>query len=156
MLAEQAIFLVFDATNFDSFQNVEDWYRLAAQSFDEAQLPTIVLVANKCTHTFCSRSFARQIGNLALSCLLACFFLSCVLPQTIYPTCVWCRWILCLNSRMRMASACFACLPRTETRWTLAFGQWSQFSAVLGLTANLKPRYASCCYGAFGLNRANV
>ncbi|CEO97453.1 hypothetical protein PBRA_000798, partial [Plasmodiophora brassicae] len=42
-----AVLLVFDITNFESFQNLEDWLALVKSTFNNANLPILVLVANK-------------------------------------------------------------------------------------------------------------
>jgi len=43
----QAVLLVYDITNYESFQNLEDWYRLVKKTFDKDQLPYVALVGNK-------------------------------------------------------------------------------------------------------------
>ncbi len=42
-----AILLCYDITNYDSFSNLEDWYRLVLRTFKDQPLPYTVLVANK-------------------------------------------------------------------------------------------------------------
>lgn len=43
-----AILLCYDITNYDSFANLEDWYRIVRQTFATSTLPFIGLIANKC------------------------------------------------------------------------------------------------------------
>lgn len=42
-----AVLLCYDVTNYQSFQNLEDWYRLVQQAFAGKALPLLGLVANK-------------------------------------------------------------------------------------------------------------
>ena len=42
-----AIFLCYDITNYESFANLEDWYRLVLRTFDKQPLPYTALVGNK-------------------------------------------------------------------------------------------------------------
>jgi len=41
-----AIFMVYDITNYASFQHLEDWYRVLQKS-SQLRLPRIVLIGNK-------------------------------------------------------------------------------------------------------------
>jgi len=44
----QAVLLVYDITNYQSFQNLEDWYNLVKKTFANAgSMPYVALVANK-------------------------------------------------------------------------------------------------------------
>jgi len=43
----QAILLVYDISNYQSFQNLEDWYALVKRTFDKDSMPYVALVANK-------------------------------------------------------------------------------------------------------------
>ena len=42
-----AVMMCYDITNYDSFVNLEDWYRLVLKSFPKDKLPITALVANK-------------------------------------------------------------------------------------------------------------
>eukprot|EP00640_Fibrocapsa_japonica_P000216 CAMPEP_0113944864 /NCGR_PEP_ID=MMETSP1339-20121228/37398_1 /TAXON_ID=94617 /ORGANISM="Fibrocapsa japonica" /LENGTH=237 /DNA_ID=CAMNT_0000950205 /DNA_START=97 /DNA_END=810 /DNA_ORIENTATION=+ /assembly_acc=CAM_ASM_000762 len=42
-----AVLLCYDITNYDSFQNLEDWYRLVRRTFARDTMPYVGLVANK-------------------------------------------------------------------------------------------------------------
>lgn len=42
-----AILLCYDITNYESFANLEDWYRLVLKAFNNKPLPYIALVGNK-------------------------------------------------------------------------------------------------------------
>lgn len=42
-----AVLLCYDITNYESFANLEDWYRLVLRTFDRTQLPYTALVGNK-------------------------------------------------------------------------------------------------------------
>lgn len=44
-----AVLLVYDITNYESFQNLEDWYRLVRRTFDAEDLPKVALIGNKGT-----------------------------------------------------------------------------------------------------------
>jgi len=41
------VLLCYDITNYQSFQNLEDWYRLVRRTFDKGNLPYVALVGNK-------------------------------------------------------------------------------------------------------------
>jgi Ras-related protein Rab-28 len=41
------VLLVYDITNYESFQNLEDWYRLVRRTFDDDKMPYVGLVGNK-------------------------------------------------------------------------------------------------------------
>ena len=43
----QAVLLCYDITNYQSFQNLEDWYRLVRRTFQGSQMPYVTLVGNK-------------------------------------------------------------------------------------------------------------
>ncbi|KAL3669678.1 hypothetical protein V7S43_005060 [Phytophthora oleae] len=43
----QGVLLVYDITNYESFQNLEDWYRLVRRTFDDERMPYVALVGNK-------------------------------------------------------------------------------------------------------------
>lgn len=47
----QAVLLVYDITNYESFQNLEDWYRLVRRTFDDEHMPYVGLVGNKSMYT---------------------------------------------------------------------------------------------------------
>lgn len=49
----QGVLLVYDITNYESFQNLEDWYRLVRRTFADAPMPYVALVANKCAFCVC-------------------------------------------------------------------------------------------------------
>ena len=42
-----AVLLCYDITNYDSFANLEDWYRIVTKTFKGKPMPYIALVANK-------------------------------------------------------------------------------------------------------------
>jgi len=43
----QAVLICYDVTNYQSFQNVEEWIKIVKQTFDREPLPYIALVGNK-------------------------------------------------------------------------------------------------------------
>lgn len=43
----QAVILVYDITNFQSFQDLEDWLALVKKTFESEQLPYVALCGNK-------------------------------------------------------------------------------------------------------------
>ena len=43
----QAVLLCYDITNYQSFQNLEDWYRLVQNTFRGQQMPRVTLIGNK-------------------------------------------------------------------------------------------------------------
>jgi Ras-related protein Rab-28 len=43
-----AVLLVYDITNYESFANLEDWYRLVLKAFEGRSLPYVALCGNKC------------------------------------------------------------------------------------------------------------
>lgn len=42
-----AVLLCYDITNFESFANLEDWYRLVCRTFTEETRPYVAIVGNK-------------------------------------------------------------------------------------------------------------
>jgi Ras-related protein Rab-28 len=42
-----AVLLCYDITNYESFANLEDWYRLVVDAFVGKQMPQCALIANK-------------------------------------------------------------------------------------------------------------
>lgn len=42
-----AVMLCYDITNYESFANLEDWYRLVLRAFQGKELPYIALLGNK-------------------------------------------------------------------------------------------------------------
>ena len=43
----QVVLLCYDITNYQSFQNLEDWYRLVRRTFGSRALPYVALIGNK-------------------------------------------------------------------------------------------------------------
>ena len=43
----QAVLLCYDISNYQSFQDLEDWYRLVQRTFAGGQMPRVTLVGNK-------------------------------------------------------------------------------------------------------------
>lgn len=43
----QAVLLTYDISNYQSFQNLEDWYSLVKKTFEGGAMPYVALVANK-------------------------------------------------------------------------------------------------------------
>lgn len=44
----QAVVMCYDITNYDSFQNLDDWYRLVVKTFAKGTMPYVAMVGNKC------------------------------------------------------------------------------------------------------------
>jgi Ras-related protein Rab-28 len=42
-----AVLLCYDITNYESFANLEDWYRLVIRAFQGKHLPYVALIGNK-------------------------------------------------------------------------------------------------------------
>jgi len=42
-----AVLLCYDITNYESFANLEDWYRLVLRTFKLGNMPFVALVGNK-------------------------------------------------------------------------------------------------------------
>ena len=42
--------LTYDISNYQSFQNLEDWYGLVKKTFEGGAMPYVALVANKANH----------------------------------------------------------------------------------------------------------
>ena len=42
-----AVLLCYDITNYESFANLEDWYRLVLRTFQLGSMPFVALVGNK-------------------------------------------------------------------------------------------------------------
>lgn len=47
LMPQQAILLLFDITSYDSFANLEDWFRLVRDTFRGGAMPYVALVGNK-------------------------------------------------------------------------------------------------------------
>jgi len=43
----QAVLICYDVTNYQSFQNLEDWYRLVQRTFNGQAMPRVTLIGNK-------------------------------------------------------------------------------------------------------------
>mmetsp|Transcript_18418 Transcript_18418/g.24319 ORF Transcript_18418/g.24319 Transcript_18418/m.24319 type:complete len:232 (+) Transcript_18418:135-830(+) len=43
----QAVLLTYDVTSYESFQNLEDWYRLVTRTFEREKMPYVALIGNK-------------------------------------------------------------------------------------------------------------
>ena len=43
----QAVLLCYDITNYQSYQNLEDWYRIVQNVYSKKTMPKIALVGNK-------------------------------------------------------------------------------------------------------------
>eukprot|EP00899_Mesostigma_viride_P028361 jgi/Mesvir1/870/Mv17439-RA.2 len=43
----QAVLLVYDISNYQSFQNLEDWFALVKRTFKDQTMPYVAIVANK-------------------------------------------------------------------------------------------------------------
>lgn len=44
----QAVIMCYDITNYDSFQDLDDWYRLVVKTFEKGVMPYVAMVGNKC------------------------------------------------------------------------------------------------------------
>ena len=51
-----AVLLCYDITNYESFANLEDWYRLVLRTFYQGKMPYVALLGNKSKLVF---SFLR-------------------------------------------------------------------------------------------------
>lgn len=59
-----AVLLVYDITNYESFANLEDWYRLVLKAFEGRPLPYIALCGNKCENIISYLCFNCYIYQL--------------------------------------------------------------------------------------------
>lgn len=46
----QAVLLCYDVTNYQSFQDLEDWFRLVKQTHEKDAMPLVALIGNKSTY----------------------------------------------------------------------------------------------------------
>jgi len=46
-----AVLLCYDITNYESFANLEDWYRLVLRTFYQGKMPYVALLGNKSTYS---------------------------------------------------------------------------------------------------------
>jgi Ras-related protein Rab-28 len=46
-----AVFMCYDITNYESFANLEDWYRLVLRTFYGQKMPYVALLGNKSKFT---------------------------------------------------------------------------------------------------------
>ncbi len=44
-----AVLMCYDITNYESFANLEDWYRLVLRTFAHSKMPFVALLGNKST-----------------------------------------------------------------------------------------------------------
>jgi Ras-related protein Rab-28 len=42
-----AVLLCYDITNYESFANLEDWFRLVLRTFNDQKMPYVGLIGNK-------------------------------------------------------------------------------------------------------------
>lgn len=42
--------MCYDITNYGSFQNLDDWYRLVVKTFTGCTMPYVAMVGNKCEY----------------------------------------------------------------------------------------------------------
>lgn len=47
-----AVLLCYDITNYESFANLEDWYRLVLRTFYQEKMPYVALLGNKSKYAF--------------------------------------------------------------------------------------------------------
>lgn len=40
--------MCYDITNYESFQNLDDWFRLVVKTFAKGTMPYVAMVGNKC------------------------------------------------------------------------------------------------------------
>ena len=63
----QAVILCYDITNYQSFQDLEDWYRLVQRTYQGQTMPRVTLVGNKTqflhTHTFFLRARTKKTST---------------------------------------------------------------------------------------------
>lgn len=65
----QAVLLVYDITNYQSFQDLEDWLALVKKTFEAEQMPYIALCGNKSqrhTHICAARSADKRLRRQRL------------------------------------------------------------------------------------------
>ena len=82
-----AVLLCYDITNYQSFQDLEDWYRLVRRAFDKDSLPSIALVGNKSTSNYVFQTLYLlhhcyqndMVGDHFHPCVLKTNRLCCVL-----------------------------------------------------------------------------
>lgn len=59
-----AVLLCYDVTSYESFANLEDWYRLVLRTFQGKDLPYIALIGNKSTLVFLLYCDVRRVFML--------------------------------------------------------------------------------------------
>lgn len=64
----QAVVLMYDITNYDSFADLEDWYRLVQATFASHDMPYVALVGNKSTPAAHLRARASPLEHCSQSC----------------------------------------------------------------------------------------
>ena len=52
-----AVLMCYDITNYESFANLEDWYRLVLRTFAHGKMPFVALLGNKSGDTSCVLHF---------------------------------------------------------------------------------------------------
>lgn len=79
--------MCYDITNYDSFQNLDDWYRLVVKTFAKGTMPYISMVGNKC-------KIASSLLLLSILLIVSYSYEYCSLYRTKsleLPTSVWKR-----------------------------------------------------------------
>eukprot|EP00959_Pyramimonas_sp_CCMP1952_P455688 9471942-Pyramimonas_sp.AAC.1 len=72
----QAVLLVYDISNYQSFANLEDWFALVKRTFDSDYMPYVALVANKADLTNLQTVKPKLHSEFADSNQMHSFFVS--------------------------------------------------------------------------------
>jgi Ras-related protein Rab-28 len=70
------VLLCYDITNYDSFANLEDWYRLVLKTFEGQPMPYTVLVGNKIDLRHLTAVKSQLHSQFAAENEMASFFMS--------------------------------------------------------------------------------
>jgi hypothetical protein len=67
-----AVLLCYDITNYESFANLEDWYRLVVKTFATGERPYVAIVGNK-SKSFVSvhECLCRLVKYVSYPCIVA-------------------------------------------------------------------------------------
>ena len=90
----QAVLLCYDVTNYQSFQDLEDWYRLVKQTHEKDTMPQVALIGNKSTCCFARARVCVCVRVYVCMCVhmrvCACVCMLCAaLPAMLCIPFVW-------------------------------------------------------------------
>ncbi|CAM9099733.1 unnamed protein product [Discosporangium mesarthrocarpum] len=71
-----AVIMCYDITNYDSFHNLDDWYRIVRKTFPQGNMPYVALVGNKCDLSHLRAVRAQNVHHFADDNNMYSYFMS--------------------------------------------------------------------------------